>query len=403
MEILFLGSVVTPVLAERLSGTSIAGNKMQYCVLKELSKIEDVNISAITVKCRAAFPKDRVIFEERDTIEIETNVKGYCAAYCNIPIIKQIWHTVSMYLETRRYIKKEGAPDVILSFNLFPQTGWAAVKSGKKYNIPVATLLADLPIDDANKRNWFMTQWRKLFDCLTIRLIKECKNIIALNENAIKIYHPKADSLIVDGGIDWNSNNTLLAIKGAENKDIVFAGALVQYNGIVNLLQAMQIVKKSGKDIILHIYGDGDLKDYVKAMAEKHDNIVFHGRVASEELTEIYNKAWLLINPRPVNDPISQVTFPSKMFEYLLSGTPVLSTRLSGFTNDYNDVMFFAESDTPQGLADKILEVSCQSQEEMNQKALRARKFVLDNKTWEKQCERIHEYLQKIADTDGRR
>ena len=292
---------------------------------------------------------------------------------------------------------------MILSFNLFPQTGWAAVKSGKKYNIPVATLLADLPIDDANKRNWFMTQWRKLFDCLTICLIKECKNIIALNENAIKIYHPKADSLIVDGGIDWNSNNTLLEIKGAENKDIVFAGALVQYNGIVNLLQAMQIVKKSGKDIILHIYGDGDLKDYVKTMAEKHDNIVFHGRVASEELTKIYNKAWLLINPRPVNDPISQVTFPSKMFEYLLSGTPVLSTRLSGFTNAYNDVMFFAESDTSQGLADKILEVSGQSQDEMNQKALRARKFVLDNKTWEKQCERIHEYLKKIEDTGRRR
>ena len=48
---------------------------------------------------------------------------------------------------------------------------------------------------------------------------------------------------------------------------------------------------------------------------------------------------------RVVNDPIAQVTFPSKTFEYLLSGTPVLSTRLNGYTHEYDEAIVDIISD----------------------------------------------------------
>lgn len=398
MKILFMGSVVTPDLAEKLTGTSIAGNKMQYCVVKELSHYPDIRIDAITVKSRAAFPRDLVAFEKSDIIKLFENVHGYCISYCNIPIIKQVWHTLSMYQSAKRYIKSKGTPDVLLTYNLFPQTGWGAIRLGKKYNIPVVTLLADLPIDDAAERNGLMRFWRSIFDSVTRKCIGQCDNIVALNKNAVDIYHPGANYIVIDGGIEITAINS---IETARQKNIVFAGSLVKYNGIVQLVNAMKFVQD--KNIVLNIYGDGDLHEFVAKSAKKESNIIYHGRVNSSSLNKIYQEAWLLINPRPVDDKIAFVTFPSKIFEYLLSGTPVLSTRLSGFSEEYNNVMFFSQKDNAESLGRAINQISDLSNDQLNELASKAQQFIINNKTWEKQCRKIKDFLEKVVAKEGRK
>ena len=395
MKIMFLGSVVTPELAENLSGTSIAGNKMQYCVLRELGKYTDIDISVVTVKSRASFPGDKVVFEKRDTINLGSGVNAYCASYCNIPLIKQIWHTLSIKHEAEKCIKREGTPDVIMAFNLFPQTGTPLLTIGEKYHIPVVSLLADLPIDDAAKRSKFMSGWRKVFDRITANNIAKCNNIIALNQNAVDIYNPNANSIIVDGGIDINEYTAVNEVISPNRKNIVYAGSLVKYNGIKALINMMDLIDDA--EISLDIYGDGDLREFVEKESQRTERINYHGRVSSDKLNSIYQNAWLLINPRPVSDPISQVTFPSKMFEYLISGTPVLSTRLSGFSKEYESVMFFAENDSAEGLAKSVNYISSLTQHDLNDKAKKAQEFVLSNKTWEKQCKKIKAFLETLC------
>jgi len=391
MKILFLGSVVPPELAEELSGTSVAGNKMQYCVLNRLSEFEDVRIDAVTVKCRAAFPRDKKLYQRREVLPLTRKVKGYFVGYCNIPIIKQIWHTLSIYHETKRYIRQNGKPDVVLSFNLFPQTGWTMKRLKEKYGIPTAALLADLPIDDAASRSKLMKFWRALFDWLTKGYIAECDNLITLNKKAVEFYHPDANYVVVDGAIDLDPDFVLPTVQIPEEKRIIFAGSLTKYNGVVQLVEAMELV--TDKSVVLDIYGDGDMREFVRAMAEKTPNIIYHGRVSSAALGEIYNHAWLLINPRPVEDPIAQVTFPSKMFEYLLSGTPVLSTRLSGFTEEYDRVMFFSDGDDAQSIGEAINKVAQLPAETLRLVARDAQNFVIGCRTWRKQSARIKDFL----------
>lgn len=391
MKILFLGSVVTPAQAEALSGTSVAGNKMQYCLLKRLSEFEDVHIDAISVKCRAAFPRDKRLWQHREELVLTDRVKGYFAGYCNFPIIKQIWHTLSVYHEARRYIRRHGRPDVVLSFNMFPQTGFTMKRLKQWYHIPTATLLADLPIDDAASRSGVMRFCRRLFDRLTERYIAGCDNIIALNKNAVEIYHPGADYVVVDGAIDLEPDYTPPKIQVPAEKRIVFEGSLTKYNGVVQLVEAMDYV--ADKSVVLDIYGDGDMREFVRAASENNRNIVYHGRVSSEALGEIYNHAWLLINPRPIDDAISQVTFPSKIFEYLLSGTPVLSTRLSGFSEEYDKIMFFAEGDDARSIGESINTVAQLPAKILCQAALNAQSFVVNSRTWQKQSARIKDFL----------
>ena len=97
-----------------------------------------------------------------------------------------------------------------------------------------------------------------------------------------------------------------------------------------------------------------------------------------------------------MEDPIARVTFPSKIFEYMISGTPVLTTKLNGFTEEYYDKMFFVDENSPSVLAEKISELAKMDGKELQIKAAEARKFVMEKKNWQCQTEKIYRFLADL-------
>ena len=114
---------------------------------------------------------------------------------------------------------------------------------------------------------------------------------------------------------------------------------------------------------------------------------------SNEEVMKTQKEAWLLINPRIVDDPIAQVTFPSQTFEYLLSATPVLTTKLNGYGVEYRKYMFFSESDSPDSLAKAISDIRATSMLSLKQKADDAKTFIIEEKSWRYQCKKIAEFI----------
>ncbi len=143
--------------------------------------------------------------------------------------------------------------------------------------------------------------------------------------------------------------------------------------------------------IELDIYGDGYLREYVESKC--NDQIHYYGRIDNEKMLEVQRHAWLLANPRPVDDPIAKVTFPSKIFEYLMSGVPVLSTRLNGFSEDYNNLLIFVNDNSPESLAEGIRKADKLNKEELTAMAKMARDYLVSHKTWDKQVRRIVEFI----------
>ena len=178
---------------------------------------------------------------------------------------------------------------------------------------------------------------------------------------------------------------------GPKEHNLLFSGALAEYNGIRNLLAAMNLVEDDS--IVLDIYGDGYLRGDVEEAAKHNPRIRYHGRVANETVMRKQREAWGLINPRVVDDPIAKVTFPSKTFEYLLSGTPVISTRLNGYGPEYEGCMLFAQQDTPEGIAVAIRRMAAMPEEEMKEMTRKARSMVCAQKTWKVQAGRIKAFI----------
>lgn len=385
MKIVFLGSVTDEHKIKNLSGASVAGNKMQLSMINHLCKQPNVSVSVISIPSVAAYPTDKKLWYREVQSKLENGCDIIEVPFINLPLIKQFMQIVAVYRIARRVGKKQ---DSFLAFNLYPQIGNAVIRL-KKRGYKTAAILADLPIDDDYSHS---SQLIQIMNRMTERNIRAENHLIVLNTKAIQKYHPSASYIVMEGGCEVVEDTTVPKKTGERN--IIFAGRLIDYNGIDRLLEAMKYVEDKG--ICLDIYGSGPLQEYVEEAAKKDTRTRYHGSVDNATMVQLQRSAWLLINPRPVNDPISQVTFPSKMFEYLTSGTPVLTTKLSGFTAEYDNLMYYCPSDTAEGIAQGINTVAKLSSDETRKRAAFAKEYVQTHKNWDVQAKRILRFLEEI-------
>ena len=115
----------------------------------------------------------------------------------------------------------------------------------------------------------------------------------------------------------------------------MYAGGVYEKYGLKTLVDAF--IKLKRKDIDLYIFGEGSFVNEIIKLSKHHNNIYYKGCVSTEEIVKYEKKALLLVNPRPVNEEFSKYSFPSKTIEYMLSGTPVISTKLPGIPEEYFD------------------------------------------------------------------
>lgn len=398
MNILFLGYAVDSETASGLAGSSVSCNRIHINILRELSKYSDIQLNSVTVYPVAPFPRNQLYFSH-EMIPVVGDVTSTRVGFLNIPVIKQLCQTLAVYRQGKK-ILKANKDTIILTVNLFPQIGLPLMWLKKRFKVKTCCILADLPIDENYNRKGPSVLLRRLFDHFTLKAIAACDTFIALNEFAVKTYAPGKEYIIMEGGIDLSEVQAADGYGKSGIKNIVYSGALTEFSGVKNLITAMKDV--TDQTIELHIYGSGVLTEEIKALILQsgNKNIKYLGCVKNDEMKRIQSRAWLLANPRPIDDPIAKVTFPSKMFEYTISGTPVLSTRLNGFSEAYYDKMFFVEDNRPETLAAKINEIACLPPEKLYEKAEAAKNFMVTHKTWEIQCRRMYEFLSKIQKKD---
>ena len=130
----------------------------------------------------------------------------------------------------------------------------------------------------------------------------------------------------------------------------------------------------------LHIYGSGDYEEELKIICQHHPNVKYFGVVPNDIVVQEQLKATLLVNPRPTNEEYTKYSFPSKNMEYMVSGTPVLTTRLPGMPEEYEQYVYLIEDESVEGLEQALKTILAKPAEELHQKGMEAKEFVLQNK-----------------------
>ena len=98
----------------------------------------------------------------------------------------------------------------------------------------------------------------------------------------------------------------------------------------------------------------------------------YMGILPPDEMFDVFETATLLINPRLSDLALAKYSCPSKTFEYMASGRPVLMTRLPGVPDEYFDYLYVFGDESLDGYAKKIEEIHNYDEKTLSKFGLRA-------------------------------
>ena len=178
-------------------------------------------------------------------------------------------------------------------------------------------------------------------------------------------------------------------------RNIIYAGGLYEQYGVKMLIEAF--MQTSFEDVTFSIYGMGEMEQQIREYEKKDFRIHYYGAVPNSKVVEEELKATLLINPRPTHEDFTKYSFPSKNMEYMVSGTPVLTTRLPGMPVEYYPYVFLFDEETVEGYKRKLEDVLSLPYEQLKEKGELGKRFALDKKNNIVQSMRIlNMYVSKI-------
>jgi glycosyltransferase involved in cell wall biosynthesis len=135
----------------------------------------------------------------------------------------------------------------------------------------------------------------------------------------------------------------------------LYSGSLDRTRGVDLLLAALPLLPETGWH--LHITGAGSLEKEVAALAGEprwQGRVTFHGTLPAVDYTALIGRCQVGLNCQRPSDPISDVTFPSKVFSYMSAGLLILSSRASDVPVVCGDACIYYEAETPASLAEAI-------------------------------------------------
>lgn len=193
------------------------------------------------------------------------------------------------------------------------------------------------------------------------------------------------DEPIVVGG---DERNSLL------KKRIMYAGTLRDERSIKTIIDAF--LQANIHDVIFDIYGFATPKfsqDLI-LISQQHPNIQYHGFCKNRgELLKKEMNADLLLMLRDPCLEYTKYSFPSKLFEFMASGTPVLVSKLDGINDEYYNYLFVVENFNASEIANCLNRIFKMPHNELKAFGEKAQEFIKQHKTAKVQVKKILDFV----------
>jgi len=194
--------------------------------------------------------------------------------------------------------------------------------------------------------------WPRLFSGLAEFFGKPLiKGAILAHPSLSERLSPRIPKILVPGFYIPPRQNSRAPSLGTDTH-FLYAGSLDSPRGIDLLLKTIPLLPDSGWH--LDIAGSGPLESKVRQLFENSrftKNVLFHSALDSQACSQLMDEADIGLNLQISGNPISQVTFPSKLFSYLSAGLIVISTRASEVEAILGKACLYLPQETPEALA----------------------------------------------------
>lgn len=336
-----------------------------FQILSEQRKLGIDTLHVTSIKHTAPF-QDK---EEVEGLEFYRTKPG--APILNkLPIINQ-WNVVRTLANRIEEIVKTEKVDIIHAHSPV-LNGLAALKVGKKYNIPVhyeiRAFWEDASVSHGDCKEGDMRY--NITKSLETHVVKNAASITTicdgLKQDLVSRGIPDDKITLIPNAVDISkfsgpakANRDLQERLNIVDMTVLgFIGSFYDYEGIDILLNSMRSILSRVPNACLLLVGGGPMDDYLKGLADKlllGDRVIFTGRVPHNKVQDYYNLVDIFVYPRKKMRLTDLVT-PLKPLEAMAQHKLVAASDIGGHRELIEDgktgVLF--EPDNPMALASKI-------------------------------------------------
>ena len=277
--------------------------------------------------------------------------------------------------------KKYGKPNVIIASSVHPLTMVAGIQVARRFRLPCICEVRDLwpeaifAFGKAREKSIL----GKLLVLGEHWIYKNADAIIFTKEGDIDYLREKRWDVAQGGDIDLKkchyinngvnlksyyqsiTENTLVDPDLLAGKfNVVYAGAIRPVNNVASILDAAYLLRDY-TDIQFLIYGSGNEEEQLKRRVsnEQLRNVKFKGRVDKKYIPYILSKSSVnLLNYSQSRYNWSRGNSSNKLFEYMASGKPIISTVKMGYCLlEKYKCGISLEASLPEQLATAILKI----------------------------------------------
>lgn len=314
--------------------------------------------------------------------------------YCNVKLVRKRSMEHGVYAVLDAHLSKLKEPGVLIVYSAAAHLLTPVARLKKKYpQMKVCVVIADLP----NMSN--LSQNKSLLKKLFIRYLSdksyramECVDCFALLTRHMADYMHITQPYCVMEGIATENHPCVPPDSLGQEKIILYTGTLHRRFGILHLLEAFQHIQDA--DCRLAICGLGDSEAEIRDAARRDSRINFMGQIDRLEILRLQGKAAVLVNPRQNNEDFTKYSFPSKILEYLSSGTPVIAYKLDGIPDEYDPYIIYPEDQSTEALSATLQTVCGMTQDQRSAIGSKGREFVLTQKNSRAQVKKIVDLIR---------
>lgn len=375
-----------------------ASEKSQANILFGLEDNLEITFDCMSCLSMSGFPYNRNVKIRDMSFSHRGNAKDILVGYCNIAYYNKLSSKAHLVRKVEEWAKDNKKNEVEIFVYEMRTACLAAATLCKKIvsKARIHLIVPDLP-EYMDLNMGFLKKTLKKADWMRMKTYLSAVDDYILYTKPMAQYLNVENKkwLLMEGSFSvdcFNNDPRDCNISGnlSNSTIVMYSGGVQKGFGIKNLLDAFDYLDESFE---LWITGSGDANEIVSSYSSKDPRIKFYGYLpTNEELIRVQRQATMFINMRDPNSSASRYCFPSKLFEYMLSGKPVLSFRLDGIPEEYYKHLVLMKSDNPKDIAESIKKVAVMSKDELEE--LNARSFILENKNNIYQTKRIADFIR---------
>ncbi|MEE0138391.1 glycosyltransferase [Fusobacterium ulcerans] len=394
MKLIFFGDHVSEILNLQ-KAKNPAGNKWQKNLINSLKKYS--NILVVSYFRPKLFFKSHQLFVPNSLQKEQNKQESILLKFFNFPVLREIclfFSTINILIKINSNNKQESLK--ILQYNLYFPVSWAIFLLSFIYKYEFIPIILDIVLEKSYQVSFIKRKYLK-FELIMQKIIfKKLRKVIVINEMIIEDFFDNVKYLVIEGGVsqeDISKTENLIKTKRNMKNKIVFTGTLDKVNGVDFLINSIKNIENQCME--LDIYGIGELEEFVRKSSIRDKRIKYKGFKKNDEILERQKNASFLIIPRKRSNKILRYTFPSKLFEYMLSETPVICTNIPGLKQEYQECLYVIDTEDEIVFANEISKILKKDFLELEKKAINARKFIIEKKNWDKQGLKILNFCKE--------